>query len=71
MTSKLRRFVGSLVLVVFLLAYVFFAVAIGDVIIASKSGWVQFGYFIVAGLLWVAPAALLVKWMYTPPARRG
>ena len=71
MTSKLRRFVGSLVLVVFLLAYVFFAVAIGDVIIASKSGSVQFGYFIVAGLLWVAPAALLVKWMYTPPARRG
>ena len=66
MTSPLRRFVGSIALVVFLLIYVFFAMAIGDVIVATKSGWVQFAYFVVAGLLWVLPAGILVKWMYTP-----
>lgn len=66
MTSPLRRFVGSVVLVVFLLVYVFFAMAIGDVVVATKSGWVQFAYFVTAGLLWVLPAGILVKWMYAP-----
>jgi len=69
MTSPLRRFVGSVVLVTVLLIYVFFAVAIGDVIVATKSGWVQFAYFVAAGVLWVLPAGVLVKWMYArvPP----
>ena len=69
MTSPLRRFVGSVVLVLFLLVYVFFAMAIGDVVVATKSGWVQFVYFVVAGLLWVLPAGVLVKWMYAPVRR--
>lgn len=66
MTSPVRRLVGSIALVAFLLIYVFFAMAIGDVIVATKSGLVQFVYFVAAGLLWVAPAGLLVKWMYAP-----
>ena len=71
MTSPLRRFVGSVVLVVFLLVYVFFAMAIGDVVVATKSGWVQFAYFVTAGLLWVLPAGVLVKWMYAPVRPRA
>lgn len=70
MTSPLRRFVGSVVLVVSLLVYVFFAMAIGDVVVATKSGWVQFAYFVTAGLLWVLPAGVLVKWMYAPVRSR-
>ena len=65
MTSPIRRLVGSIALVAFLVIYVFFAVAIGDVIVATKSGWVQFAYFVVAGVVWVLPAGLLIKWMYT------
>lgn len=66
MTSPLRRFVGSVALILLLVVYVFFALAIGDVVVATKPGWVQFAYFVVAGLLWVPPAGLLVKWMYAP-----
>ncbi|MER2606115.1 MAG: DUF2842 domain-containing protein [Siculibacillus sp.] len=65
MSSATRRIIGNIALVVFLLVYVFFALAVGDVIAASnKSGIVQFFYFLVAGLLWVLPAGALVKWMY-------
>ena len=71
MTSPIRRFVGSIALVAFLVIYVFFAVAVGDVIVATKSGWVQFAYFVVAGVAWVPPAGLLIKWMYTRIAPRG
>lgn len=66
MTSPTRRFIGSVLLVAFLCVYVFFALAVGDVIVASKPGWVQLIYFLIAGLLWVAPAGLLIKWMYAP-----
>jgi hypothetical protein len=66
MTSPLRRFVGSVVLIVALVIYVFFAMALGDVVVATKPGWVQFVYFLVAGFLWLPPAAVLVKWMYSP-----
>ena len=40
---------------------------IGDVIVASKSGWVQFAYFLVAGILWVLPAGWIIRWMYAAP----
>lgn len=66
MTSPTRRFAGSMILVVFVLVYVFFATAVGDVVMATKSGWVQFAYFAVAGIAWVGPAAWLVRWMYRP-----
>lgn len=71
MTSPLRRFVGSVVLVVFLMIYVFFAMAVGDVVVATKPALVQFAYFVAAGLAWVLPAGLLVKWMYTPVRPRA
>lgn len=66
MVPPFRRAVGSLSLLVFLLVYVFFAMAIGDLIVASKPGWVQFIYFVVAGLVWVLPAGWLIRWMYAP-----
>jgi uncharacterized membrane protein len=69
MISRTRRLVGSVVLVVGLLIWVFFALAIGDLIVATKPGWVQFAYFVVAGLAWVPPAGLVVRWMYRPVER--
>ena len=64
MSSPFRRMIGSLVLVVYIVVYCLFAMAIGDVIVATKSGWVQFVYFLTAGLAWVPLAAVIVKWMY-------
>ena len=71
MTSPSRRFAGSTILVAWLLIWVFFATAVGDVVVATKSGWVQFAYFVIAGLGWVPVAALIVKWMYRAPKPKG
>lgn len=67
--SPARRLVGSLILVAGLLVWVFFALAVGDLVVATKPGWVQFVYFVVAGLAWVPPAGLVVRWMYRPVRR--
>lgn len=64
MIPPFRRFVGTATLLVFLLIYLFFALSVGDVLIQGKNGWIQFAYFVVAGLVWILPAGLLIRWMY-------
>jgi uncharacterized membrane protein len=69
MNSPARRLAGSVGLVLGLLVYLFFAAAVGEVIVASKPTWVRIAYFAVVGLVWVLPAGLLVRWMYRTPRR--
>ncbi len=66
MTNRTRKFFGAIILLAFLAVYATLAMAIGasQVIIESKS--MQWLYFLVAGLLWVLPAGLLVRWMQKP-----
>ncbi|BAQ17450.1 hypothetical protein GL4_2001 [Methyloceanibacter caenitepidi] len=62
----MRKFVGTIMLLVFLVVYIAIAAAIGSGRIAETNSVFQFLYFLVAGLLWVAPAALLIRWMARP-----
>lgn len=66
MTNRTRKFLGAIVLLVFLAVYAMLAMAVGasPFIVESKS--MQWLYFLVAGLLWVIPAGLLVRWMQKP-----
>ncbi|MEJ2517292.1 MAG: DUF2842 domain-containing protein [Methyloceanibacter sp.] len=66
MSGSMRKLVGTIVLLVFLLIYIAIAAAIGSGRIAEASTIVQFLYFLVAGLLWVVPAAALIRWMARP-----
>lgn len=66
MTRRSRKLIGTFVLLVFLPVYVWFAAAIGMGRITLAPAWIQFGYFLVAGLLWVLPAGILIKWMQRP-----
>jgi hypothetical protein len=63
MPPRLRKLVGSVVLVVFICVYALVAMTVAASKLPGTSGLVQFAYFLVAGLLWVIPAAALVSWM--------
>jgi hypothetical protein len=63
---RLRKLIGTVVLLVFLALYTWIAVVIGSGRITEAHGLVQFAYFLIAGLLWVVPAALLIRWMQRP-----
>jgi hypothetical protein len=63
---RIRKLVGTVVLLVFLVLYTWAAVAIGSGRIADAHGLMQFAYFLVAGLLWVIPAGILIRWMQRP-----
>lgn len=66
MRAKTRKLVGTVLLLLFLGAYAALAGVIGAGQISSASGLTQFVFFLVAGLLWVVPAALLIRWMQRP-----
>jgi hypothetical protein len=66
MTSRLRKLVGTVALLVFLGVYVWLAAAIGSGRISEAPAVAQFAYFLAAGLIWVIPAGLVIRWMQRP-----
>jgi len=66
MPARVRKLIGTVVLLVFLVLYAWVASAIGAGRIMLAPAWAQFAYFLVAGLLWVLPAGLLIRWMQRP-----
>ncbi|MBI1358821.1 MAG: DUF2842 domain-containing protein [Alphaproteobacteria bacterium] len=63
MPPRVRKIIGSLTLVVWVLAYVYVAAVIGDML-AKTPWWVKLIYFPIAGLAWVLPLKPLLKWMH-------
>jgi hypothetical protein len=66
MTARIRKLIGTVLLLAFLGAYAWAAVIIGAGRITLAPHWAQLAYFLVAGLLWVIPAGLLIRWMQRP-----
>lgn len=66
MSVRIRKLIGTVALLVFLVLYAWLASAIGAGRISLAPAWAQFAYFLVAGLLWVIPAGLLIRWMQRP-----
>ncbi len=67
MTQRARKFTGAILLILLIAVYALLALAVAVVLqIRQANGFVEFVYYIVAGLLWVLPAGLLIKWMAKP-----
>ena len=66
MRQRLRKLVGTIILVAFVSLYALTAMTVAAAKLPGASGWVQLIYFAVAGLLWVLPAAPLIRWMQKP-----
>lgn len=66
MPERLRKLIGSVVLVVFVCVYALTAMTVAAAKLPGTSGWTQLVYFAVAGLAWVIPAGVLIAWMVKP-----
>ena len=66
MTMRTRKFIGTIILLLFLAVYALVATAFAASQIVGGSYIAQVIYFCVAGLAWVLPAGLLVRWMQRP-----
>lgn len=66
MNARLRKLLGGALLFVFVLVYALVAMVVADMKVRGAEWWVQLAYFAVAGLLWVLPAGLIIRFMQRP-----
>lgn len=65
----MRKMIGSLILLVWMLAYIGVAAVVGDRVAQEHWGW-KLLYFPVVGLAWVLPLKPLLRWMHANDIRR-
>jgi hypothetical protein len=63
----MRKPLGALIIVVWLVAYVAVAAVIGDRIASEHWAW-KVLYFPIAGLAWILPLRPLLRWMHAKDA---
>jgi len=66
MTIRIRKLIGTVALLVLVALWSLIAMALAQSVLTDINGFVAAIYYIVAGLGWVLPAMLLVKWMGRP-----
>jgi Protein of unknown function (DUF2842) len=72
MHPRTRKLIGTLVLLVMLTVYVLLAMAVAIVLQVNQVGQGgKLAYYVLAGLLWVLPAAGVIWWMQKSPPPPG
>ncbi len=66
MHPRLRKLIGTVLLVTFVCVYALVVMTVAAAKLPGTSGLVQLAFYAVAGLIWVLPAGLLVRWMVRP-----
>lgn len=63
MSPSARKAIGSFALIAYMTAFIALAVLIGERILPPRPGLWHLLYFVVAGVVWVAPLKPLFAWM--------
>ena len=63
MPVRLRKLIGTVLLVLLVIVYAIVATVFAVAQLAESGPLIQFSFFLFSGLLWVLPAMLLIKWM--------
>ena len=66
MPIRLRKFIGTILLIVLVLGYAFIATTVAVNALGASPWYVHLAYFFFSGLLWILPAMLLIRWMAGP-----
>lgn len=66
MGQKTRKFIGLIILLVFLCLYIAGAIILAPAILPEGGKLLEAMYFIAAGFLWAVPAGLIIRWMQKP-----
>jgi hypothetical protein len=64
-----RKIIGSLILLGWLLGYIAVAAVVGDRIASEHWAW-KLLYFPIVGMAWVIPLKPLLRWMHVKDAPR-
>ena len=68
MRIRTRKLIGAFALISLVTVWSLLAMALAQSALTDINGWIATIYYVVAGLGWVLPAMVLVKWMGRPDA---
>ena len=71
MPPRLRKLVGTILLVVFVSLYALTAMTVAAAKLPGASWLTQLVFFFVAGTVWIVPAGALIAWMQKPEKRKA
>jgi hypothetical protein len=71
MSIRTRKLIGTFALLALVTVWSLVAMALAQSVLTDINGLVATIYYIVAGLGWVLPAMLLIKWMARPDADKA
>lgn len=66
MPLRLRKFIGTIVLMIWILVWVLLAMGLAQLVLPGAGGWGAALYYLIAGLGWLPVAMLIVTWMSRP-----
>ena len=66
MPRRTRKLIGTVLMILLVVGWSLFFMALAQGRIGQAGAFWQLLYYLVAGLGWVIPAALLIKWMQRP-----
>ena len=67
MPVRTKKLIGVFLLLALVLIYAVFATAFASAYLGNAGGLVHLLYFLTTGLVWIVPAALLIRWMEREP----
>jgi hypothetical protein len=67
MPIRLKKLIGSILLVALVIVYALAAVTVAASRLADAGPVAHLIFFLVSGLLWVLPAMVIIKWMQHEP----
>ena len=71
MPIRLKKLIGSVLLVALVIVYALTAVTIAAGRLAEAGPVAHLFFFLISGLLWILPAMLIIKWMQREPRPKG
>ena len=68
MSPRLKKLIGTLVMLVWIVFYVLIAMGVGTHVLPSAPWYAALLYYALAGTLWIVPIGLMLPWMNREPA---
>ena len=66
MGPRVRKLIGTVVMLAFIFFYALFAMAVAEGRISEAPRLIQTLAYIVLGLIWIVPLMPLIRWMAKP-----
>lgn len=63
MNQRQRKLAGTVALLLFVIVYALLAMAAAIVLQVNAGKLTELAYYVIAGLAWVVPAGIIIKWM--------